>query len=131
MTPSADPCGLSGLNYQERYGEVDLFLTLLGTGSTRTLHVLTARNATTRRGLFAMRVEAGLEHLIVRGRRAQREPDDELRETATSYARYLVDSGAYIHAPHFLLQIGAEAEILVPLSRAPTTVPRLGVRGRP
>lgn len=117
MSPFGDPCGLSGSNYTERYGGAELFLALMGTGTTRSLYVLTAREADSRRLMFDLRVEVGLDDLMARGRRSNRPADDELRDIALSYARYLVDTGAFRRVPHFRLQVGVEAEVLTPVER--------------
>jgi len=106
-----DPCGLSACNYSENYGEAELFLSLMGTGTTRSLYVLTACEASTRRPMFDVRIEADLEGLMARARRANRYPDDELRTVGISYARRLVDSGTYRRTPHFRLEIAETGEI--------------------
>jgi len=108
-------CGLSGCDYAESYGEAELFLSLMGTGTTRSLYMLTVREADTHRPMFDVRVEAELDDLMERARRTNRPPDDELRAVGVSYARYLVDGGAYRHAPHFRLEIGDRDEVLEPL----------------
>lgn len=117
MSPLGDPCGLSGSNYTERYGDTELFLALMGTGTTRSLYVLTAREADSRRLMFDLRVEVGLDDLMARARRSNWPADDELRDIALSYARYLVDTGAFRRTPHFRLQVGVEAEVLTPVKR--------------
>jgi hypothetical protein len=102
-------------DYNETYGEAELSLALMGTGATRTLYLLTAREAVTRRLMFDMRIEAGLDDLMARARRANRSTDNELRDVGVSYARYLVDDGAYRYARHFRLQVDESAEMLEPL----------------
>lgn len=108
-------CGLSGCDYAETYGEAELFLALMGTGTTRSLYVLTVREADTHRPMFDVRIESELDDLMARARRTNRPPDDELRAVGVSYARYLVDGEAYRHTPHFRLEIGERDEVLEPL----------------
>jgi len=110
-------CMFPDCDYNETYEEAELSLTLMGTGATRTLYMLTAREAITRRLMFDMRIEAGLDDLMARARRANQSTDRELRDIGVSYARYLVDDGAYRLAPHFRLEVGESVETLEPLSR--------------
>jgi len=113
-----DVCGLTGCDYSETYGEAELSLALMGTGTTRSLYILVARETHSKRLMFDLRVEAGLEELIGRARRANRSADGELRAVAVSYARYVVDGGAYRHTPHFRLEIGENDEVLQPTGRS-------------
>ncbi len=110
-------CFFSGCDYAETYGDAELSLALMGTGATRSLYMLTARQAGTHRPMFDVRIEAGLDELMLRARRANRSTDNELRAVAVSYARYLVDDGAYRFAQHFRLLVDESAETLEPLSR--------------
>jgi len=114
-------CMFPDCDYNETYGEAELSLTLMGTGATRTLYMLTAREAITRRLMFDMRIEAGVDDLMARARRANRSTDNELRDVGVSYARYLVDDGAYRHAPHFRLEVGLQDEVLEPVGRSRAT----------
>src|SRR3990170_8344912 len=114
-------CMFPDCDYSETYGEAELSLALMGTGATRSLYMLTAREAVTRRPMFDMRIEAGLDHLMVRARRANRSTDNELRDVGVSYARYLVDDGAHRHAPHFRLEVGLQDEVLEPVGRSRAT----------
>ena len=45
-------CMFLDCDYTETYGEAELSLTLMGTGATRTLYVLTARETGSRRLMF-------------------------------------------------------------------------------
>lgn len=119
-------CGFSGCDYAETYGDAELFLALMGTGATRSLYMLTVREAGTHRPMFDVRIEAGLERLMVRARRANRSTDDELRAVAVSYACHLVDGGGYRQAPHFRLEIGDMDEVLQPIGRAGTPPREVG-----
>ena len=118
MSAFGDVCGLTGCDYSETYGEAELSLALMGTGTTRSLYILVARETHSKRLMFDLRVEAGLEELIGRARRANRSADGELRAVAVSYARYVVDGGAYRHTPHFRLEIGENDEVLQPTGRS-------------
>jgi len=108
-------CMFPDCDYNETYGEAELSLALMGTGATRTLYVMTAREAATGRLMFDMRIEAGLDDLMVRARRANRSTDNELRDVGVSYAHYLVDDGAYRFAEHFRLLVDDSGETLEPL----------------
>ena len=115
MSAFGDLCGLTSCDYSETYGEAELSLALMGTGTTRSLYILVAREILSKRFMFDLRVEAGMEALMARARRANRSADGELRSVAVSYARYVVDIGAYHHTPHFRLEIGENDEVLEPI----------------
>lgn len=109
-------CGNSGCDYAETYGNAELFLALMGTGATRSLYMLTVREAETHRPMLDLRIEADLDDLMARARRTNRPPDDELRAVGVSCARYLVDDEAYRHAPHYRLRIRKNDELLESLA---------------
>jgi len=114
-------CFFSNCDYAETYGDAELSLALMGTGATRTLYMLTAREAATRRLLFDMRIEAGADDLMVRARRANRSTDNELRDVAISYARYLIDDGAWRSVARYRLEVREKDETLEPVGRTPKT----------
>lgn len=111
---SQDLCGLSGSNRLETYRDVELFLTLIGTGVTRSLYALTAHDIHSRALLFDLRIEAGAAALDVRARRAGIDPDDQAAAIALGYAHRIVDAAAYRRAAHLRLDIAAEGETLRP-----------------
>ena len=108
-------CGHLGCDCAETYGDAEFFLALMGTGTTRTLYRLTVRKVDTHRPMLDLRIEADLDDLMARARRTNRLPDDELRAVGVSYARYIVDGGAYRDAPHFRLRNHENDEVLEPL----------------
>ncbi len=110
----ADPCGLSDFNRIAIYGHVELFVALMGTGVSRSLYELTARDAQTRALLFDLRVEASLEALIARGRQAGVSADAQAMTIAFDCARRILDAEAYRRATHFRLHIQPEGEALAP-----------------
>jgi hypothetical protein len=110
----SDPCGLSDFNRIEIYGQAELFLTLIGTGATRSRYELTAHHTETRALLFDLWVEASLDALIARGRQANTLPDDQVIAVALACARRILDAKAYERAEHFRLHVEPEGEVLIP-----------------
>ena len=69
----SDPCGLSDFNRIERYGRAELFLTLIGTGATRSLYALTTDARRPARCSSTCRWRPASTHsLFAGGRRASR-----------------------------------------------------------
>ncbi|HLB47003.1 MAG TPA: hypothetical protein VJL59_08240 [Anaerolineales bacterium] len=111
---ASDVCGLSNFNRVETYGRAELFVMLIGTGSTRSRYELTAHDTQTHALLFDLQIEASLDALLVRSRQASASPDDQAITMALACARRILGALAYRQTSHFRLHIEPEGEILDP-----------------
>jgi len=109
--PASCPCGFE---FSECYRNVDLFLTLVGTGVHRSVYYLTARERPGRRLLFGLRVAAELDALLLRSHRAGAAADAPMVALAFDYAHRIVDAGVNDSPARYLLEVGSVSEVLVP-----------------
>ena len=112
---SHDCCGLSDINYFETYNNIELFLALMGTGATRSVYMLTAHEQRSNKLLFDLRIEANLDALLMRGRRAGTSVDAQMAAIAFDYAHRIIDAGVNGHTVHYRIEVGTDSEVLVPL----------------
>lgn len=107
-------CGLSDINYFETYNNIELFLTLMGSGAIRSLYMLTAHERSSNRLLFDLRIESSLDAVFIRSRRAGTSADAQMVAIAFDYARRIIDAGVNGHPARYRLEVRPDAEVLVP-----------------
>lgn len=110
---ACDICSLSHQNSFWRYGSIEFFVYLLGTGISRSLYMLAAEDTSSGRHLFNMPIEAETQAMVERGNKAGTYPDDELVSAAVTQACKIVDEHAYETAKMFRLKIGSGGDLLV------------------
>ena len=94
------------------YERAEFSMYLIGTGVTRTLYELTARDRKTHAHLFDIRVEGTAEALAFRAHQAGTNSDAEAVSAAFQYARKVIDTNAYRNNKRFHLELKASSASL-------------------
>ena len=100
-----DLCSVYCVEELAAYDRAEFSMYLVGTGITRTLYELTARDRLTHAHLFDIRVEGTAQALDARALRAGTNSDAQAVLAAFKVARRIIDTNTHLHTRRFLLEL--------------------------